>query len=156
MDSQSGCRRSSDTGTGRGDTGSPRKGSQYRSVSTSGILAETEKLIADNKGNIEAVIKEAVQGVKTINTLLNSELPKMVKNANSSILGVAGDLSELMKELHTILAAVKRGEGALGKALVDQQLGKDMEETIINLKKITEKLLAHPLLSPEKKKEGMG
>jgi ABC-type transporter Mla subunit MlaD len=128
-----------------------RKDIEKITKGTINLLSETEKLISENKGNIESVIKEAVSGVKTINTLLNSELPKMIKNANSSILGVTGDLSELMKELKNILGAVKRGEGLLGKAMVDQQLSKDLEETIINLKKITEKILVHPLLSPEKK-----
>lgn len=117
------------------------------------LLKETEDIIAGNKENINTIIKEVVLSIKQANAMLSQEMPTLMRNANSSLLRVAQEATGLMQEVKGVLMLVKSGQGVAGKLLVDQKLARDLEETILNLKKISESLLSNPLLRDERKKE---
>lgn len=117
------------------------------------LLKETEDIIAGNKENINTIIKEVVLSIKQANAMLSQEMPTLMRNANSSLLRVAQEATGLMQEVKGVLALVRSGQGVAGKLLVDQRLARDLEETILNLKKISESLLSNPLLRDERKKE---
>jgi len=110
------------------------------------LLNDTSKVIEDNKDSIGLVIREAVESVRSVNALMSRELPRILKSANASVTGVADEVTALIGQLKGVLTAVKQGEGLLGKMIVDPRLASDLEETIRNLRKISERLMEYPLL----------
>lgn len=112
------------------------------------LLQDTSRIIDENKETVSALLKNSLEGIKTFNTLLNKEMPRLLRSTNQSLFGVTRDITELISELRGLLENIKKGEGVMGKILVDRPLAKEMEQTIINLKKLSEILLTHPLLSP--------
>jgi len=115
------------------------------------VLNETAKIIENNKDNINQVIQEAVESVKSINILMSRELPRILRNANTSVTGVATEVGSLIEQLKGILTTVKKGEGLLGKMMVDPRLAKDLEDTLRNLRKISERLMEYPFLQQKEK-----
>lgn len=110
------------------------------------LLNDTSKVIEDNKDSIGLVIREAVESVRSVNALMSRELPRILKSANASVTGVADEVTALIGQLKGVLTAVKKGEGLLGKMIIDPRLASDLEETIRNLRKISERLMEYPLL----------
>ncbi|HCL57822.1 MAG TPA: hypothetical protein DHW82_12565 [Spirochaetia bacterium] len=130
-----------------------RKDIERLSDSAVKLLKESLKMIDDNKNNISAILQEALQSSKTLSSLLNKELPQVVKNTNNSVLSISRDLTSLIQDLKGLVASVKKGEGVLGTVLVDQKLADDLKDLIINLKKVSELLVNNPLLSEQKKNQ---
>ena len=133
---------------------SKRKDVQRISRHVVKLLKETTSIVEGNKENVKNLISQVMDGVKSVNIMLTKELPNVLRSTNQSVFAITRDITSLTRDIKNILYEVKSGQGVIGKMIMDRKLAKSVEEIIVNLKKVSEKLLSNPIFSERKGREG--
>jgi phospholipid/cholesterol/gamma-HCH transport system substrate-binding protein len=116
------------------------------------LLKETSNIIAENKETVKQLITEVTASSKSLSLLLKDELPSVIRNTNRSVFTISREITELTTQLKLILQRVQLGQGLMGKVISDTKLAKDFEQTILNLKKLSEELMSNPIFRENKGK----
>jgi len=116
------------------------------------LLKETAQIVDDNKSNVSLILKETLQGMRNLNVILSRDFPNLVKDANYALIQTTNEIAALSKDFKNTMSLMQSGQGVLGKLLVDKKMAKDLEETVINLKKISERILDNPIFNNYSKK----
>lgn len=117
------------------------------------LLQDTSKIVENNKQNISDLLKEMMQGIRSFNNILNKELPRIMRNSNQSLISMTRDVTGLIRQVKYLLLQVRQGKGLVGKVIMDKKLARAMEQVVLNLNKLSEKLLSTKIFSPESRRE---
>lgn len=109
-----------------------------------GTSATTNDLLAHNDPKIQAVLDNANLATISARTAID-KYGTVAENIDTRKLNNAIDkLSVTSDKLNTIISGIENGQGSLGKLTKDEELYKNLNQTVLNLNALAEDLRANP------------
>lgn len=113
-----------------------------------GVFANLNRLVEENRENLAATVanlksvsEKIDRGEGTIGRLLNDPaLYDEVLAAVADIRTASANASRLTEDAADIFATIRQGKGAIGTLVYNDEIGKQIEVTLTNIREITDKL----------------
>lgn len=104
------------------------------------LIAKTDKLISDNNESINDLLNNSNELVKNSNQFIidnKDDITKTIQNIN----GLMNSTDSLVMQLSKFMDDVNKGENNIGKLVNDEQIMKDLQETLTQLKELSKIVL---------------
>ncbi|NOX66108.1 MAG: MCE family protein [Chlorobi bacterium] len=109
---------------------------QQSVISLNKLIAKTDKLISDNNESINNLLNNSNELVKNSNQFIvdnKDDITNTIQNIN----GLMNSTDSLVTQLSKFMNDVDKGENNIGKLVNDEQIMKDLQETLTQLKELS-------------------
>lgn len=105
-------------------------------ISLNKLILKTDNLISDNSQSISKLLKSSNELVRNSNQFIidnKSDVKSTIQNLN----GLMSNTDSLVTQLSMFMTEIDNGENNIGKLVHDEQMMKDLQETLALLKQLS-------------------
>ena len=109
---------------------------QQSIISLNRLIIKTDKLISDNSQSVNELLNNSNELVQNSNQFIidnKSNIKSTIQNLN----GLMSNTDSLVTQLSTFMSDIDNGENNIGKLVHDEQIMKDLQETLTLLKQLS-------------------
>jgi len=109
---------------------------QQSIISLNRLIIKTDKLISDNSQSVNELLNNSNKLVQNSNQFIidnKSDIKSTIQNLN----GLMSNTDSLVTQLSTFMSDIDNGENNIGKLVHDEQIMKDLQETLTLLKQLS-------------------